>query len=119
MEVSSSTNSSQSLALAAYSAEQQQAAAARPRDREEGAVDPTESAKARRGDNVSFSSEALRLSTQTNQDSRSTVNRANESEASKRQQQQQQEAASPELVRAEGAKTFAQAINAYRDTSII
>ena len=119
MEVSSSTNTSQSLALAAYSAQQQQGVA-RPRDSESDnrSIDPPESTKPRRGDNVTFSNEALRLSTQEAQDSqnRNTVGRSQESATENRQQQQ---AANPEQIRAEGAKSFAQAINAYRDTSII
>lgn len=118
MEVSTSINASQSLALAAYSAQQQQGVTP-SRDRERGneSVDANRAAEPRRGDNVSFSNEALRLSTQNDQESsRNTVNRSSESEATNRQQQQ---AANPEVLRAEGAKSLAQAINAYRDTSII
>lgn len=120
MEVSSSTNPSQSLALAAYSAQQQQGVARpRPQENDNRSVDPLESSQARRGDNVSFSTEALRLSTQSSLDSsqnRDSVARGSESETANRQQQQ---AANPEQIRAEGAKSVAQAINAYRDTSVI
>lgn len=117
MEISSSQ--SQSLAVAAYATQQQQQVVARERERDNEAVDGNRATEGRRGDNVSFSSEALQLS---GQDNRSTVvNQANAGEAAGRQQQQQQQqlAANPELGRAAGANTVAQAINAYRDTSII
>lgn len=119
MEVNSSTNVSQSLALAAYTAQQLQAPA-RSREASNESVDASRSAEPRRGDNVSFSSESLRLSAQNDQEnSRNTVTRSSESAATDRQLQQQQQAANPEVTRAEGAKSVAQAINAYRDTSII
>lgn len=116
MEVS--TNVSQSLALAAYSAQQQQAVS-QPRNRESDtqSVDANSGAENRRGDTVNFSSEALRLSSQNVVDtSRNTVNRSNESEAANQQQQQN---TPPEVTRAEGAKSIAQAINSYRSTSVI
>lgn len=118
MEVSSSTNASQSLALAAYTAQQQQGVTrARDRDRDNESVEPNRSTESRRGDNVSFSSEALRLSAQNELDSsRNTVKQANESETANRQQQQ---AANPQITRAESANSVAQAINAYSTTSVI
>lgn len=109
MEISTSSSSSQ--ALAAYAAQQPQAT---PRVRErEPNEEPNRSQPNRRTDNVNFSSEALRLSNQTTQDSRTTVNRADASEATRQQN------VAPEVQRAEAAKSVAQAINAYRTTSII
>lgn len=116
MEVSTST--SQSFALSAYAAQQQPQGVARDSDRDNEAVDANRATEPRRGDNVSFSNEAMRLSEQNGQDSRTTVNRANEGEAANRQQQQQL-AAHPERARAAAAQSVAQAINAYRDTSVI
>jgi len=121
MEVNSSTNVSQSLALAAYSSQQQQAATrSRDSDRNNESVDANRDTETRRGDNVNFSREALQLSSQGDATTnRNTVNRSNESDATRQQLQQERQAANPEVVRAEGAKSVAQAINAYRDTSVI
>lgn len=125
MEVSTSINTSQSLALAAYSAQQQQdifRSRDRESEREAAAADPVQAVTPRRGENVSFSNEALRLSAQTSQSGTpGAVTRTNESETAnpQRQQQQQLQANAPEVQRAESAKSIAQAINAYRSTSII
>lgn len=120
MDVSTSTNSSQSLALAAYTTQQQQSTS-RPRDneRDSQAVDASRNTGTKRGDNVNFSTEALRLSATNGQDyGRNSVNRSKEAETLTRQQQQQL-ATRPEVARAESAKSVAKAINAYRSTSVI
>lgn len=110
MEISTS----QSPAVAAYAAQQQTVG------RERETADAKQAAEGRRGDDVSFSSEALRLSGQDQQDPRETVERAARAgEAAERQRQQQQVAANPEFGRADAANTVAQAINAYHATSII
>ncbi|MDD4880887.1 MAG: hypothetical protein PHR30_10620 [Gallionellaceae bacterium] len=115
MEVSTSSNISQSLALAAYTTQQQQGTP-RPRDRDNQSVDATPVTEPKRNDNVSFSGEALRLSTQNSQDnSRNTVNPTNESAAAK----PQQAPPAPEVVRSQGASTVDQALNQYRSTSNI
>ncbi|MFA5081855.1 MAG: hypothetical protein WC474_04820 [Hydrogenophilaceae bacterium] len=115
MEVSTSSNVSQSLALAAYTAQQQQGTP-RPRDRDNQSVDAAPASETKRADNVSFSGEALRLSTQNSQDtSRNTVNPASESTAAK----PQQPPPAPEVVRSQGASTVDQALNQYRSTSNI
>jgi len=122
MEVSTSTNVSQSLALAAYTSQQQTVERPRNRDNDTQSVDQNRTSDARQRSDVAFSPEALRLGSQSAQptENRNTVNRANESAATDRQQQQQAaQAARPELARGAGADTVAQAINAYRSTSVI
>lgn len=121
MEVNSSTNVSQSLALAAYSSQQQQAVTrTRDSDRDNESVDANRSTEVRRGDSVSFSQEALQLSSQNGvTGNRNTVNQSSESDATRQQLQQERQAANPETVRGDGAKSVAQALNAYRDASII
>jgi hypothetical protein len=116
------SNLSQSLATAAYAAQQQQQTADRTHEKDRAATqaanDDRRTAE-RRSDNVNFSSEALRLSAQTNQAnaSRSVVNRANEGAAA--DNQQARPATSPQVREAEAAKSVAQAINAYHTTSSI
>lgn len=118
MEVSTNANPSQSLALGAYIAQQQQGAP-RARDSDNQSVDAARSTETKRSDNVSLSSEALRLSTQNSQNnSRNMVNQTSESVPANTQGSQQQ-AAAPEVVRSAGASTVDQALNAYRNTSII
>ena len=112
MAVDPSTNVSQSQALTAYITQQQQGTP-RPRDRDNQSVDASRSTQPKLADQVSFTPEALRLSTQNGQDnSRNTVNKTQGSAPTKPQQQ----APAPEVVRAEGAKSVAQAINAYHTT---
>lgn len=104
-----------SQALTAYINQQQGTARADERER-----DTTQAARAAtrpQGDQVSFSSEAVRLSSQDAQGTRNdAVNRSSGGEAAKRQQEQ---AANPEAARAAAAQTPAQAINQYRSTSIL
>jgi hypothetical protein len=120
MEISTSPagNASQSLALSAYTAQQQGVERSRERENDNQSVDRSRADDTRRRSDVTFSPEALRLSAQATQqvEERSTVNRSSESTATDRQQQQ---ASRPELERAAGADTVAQAINAYRSTSIV
>lgn len=118
MEVSTSTNVSQSLALAAYTSQQQTVQRPRTPENDTQSVDQTRNNEARPRSDVTFSPEALLLSSRTAQptEDRNTVNRASESAAADRQQQQ---AARPEQARGAAADTFAQAINAYRSTSVI
>lgn len=120
MEAISTTNVSNTFALAAYSTQQNNAV--RPRDRDNVSVDAANSAQPRRADNVSFSNEALRLSAQPFEQefNNQAVNRQNETESTNGQRQQQQNyAVNPEAARGDSARTVSQAINAYRSTSLI
>lgn len=111
MEVSNNST----LAVSAYAVQQQQSPP-RSRDGDTETADPNRSAETSRRDNVNFSSEALRLSAQNNPTAGNpaTVNATGNSANAG----QQQQPARPEVVSGQSATTVAQAINAYRSTSV-
>lgn len=121
MEVSSSVNTSQSLALAAYGAQLgQETSRARERERQPESAEnnQAQAAAPKRADRVSFSNEAMRLSAQSSQ-SQNGGNTRQASESTPYAPTQDQNAINPAIQRAEAAKSIAQAINAYRSTSVI
>ncbi|MFZ5483317.1 MAG: hypothetical protein ACOZB0_03730 [Pseudomonadota bacterium] len=120
MDVTSNLSTNASLAVSAYGS--QQAGMVRPREQrnDDPAVDRApQEPSSRRVDNVNFSTEALRLSGQSDAvTNRTRVNAANESETDNAQRIRP-EAQPPETERATGAKSVAQAINAYNSTQVI
>lgn len=120
MDVTSNLSANASLAVSAYGS--QQAGLVRPREQrnDDPAVDPAQQAPgSRRVDNVNFSTEALRLSGQSDTvTNRTRVNATNESETDSGQRIRP-ELQAPSAERAAGAKSVAQAINAYNSTQVI
>lgn len=120
MDVTSNLSTNASLAVSAYGS--QQPGVLRPREQRND--DPTadraqQEPSSRRVDNVNFSTEALRLSGQSDAvTNRARVNAGNESET-ENAQRIRPEVQAPGAERAASAKSVAQAINAYSSTQVI
>jgi hypothetical protein len=108
--------SSQSSAVAAYAA-QLSARDRVPPPPSNNEQDQAVTLEARRGDQVSLSEEARRLADPNN--SQQVAQDKEPPDAQRAAQQSAQVAARPEDAKASAAKSVAQAINAYLETSVV
>jgi len=117
MDVSNTSNAS--TAISAYTTQQQVGRARQPASSDTQPANPipvSDATKKAKGEQVSFTSEALRLSAQTNQASQASnaVNQANTAQTTN--QYPLQNSSQQQAYQVSGAQSISQAISTYTNT---